>query len=671
MSEKYNNHLISESSPYLLQHAHNPVNWYPWGKEALEKAKKENKPMIISVGYAACHWCHVMEHESFEDESVAEIMNDHFVCIKVDREERPDIDQVYMTAAQLISGRGGWPLNAFALPDGQAFYAGSYFPKEQWVDLLDQIKVLWDSEAEKLKEQADAVTKGLRETEVVKPAEKENLYEQSMIDEAWEEWQKNIDLDRGGQKGAPKFPMPVNWEFLLAYHFYQKDENALLGVKTALDAMAKGGIYDHVGGGFARYSVDAGWHVPHFEKMLYDNAQLVSLYAHAWQVIEEDRYEELIAETLDFVQREMTSGEGGFYSSLDADSEGAEGKFYTWTENEMDELLGEDAPLIKEYFNVSKEGNWENSNVLYINRKNLWFLDKYKLNLRDLKIKIKNAKEKLLQVREQRERPALDDKILTSWNALMMKACIDAYRVFNKEEYLLAAVKNAKFIKEKMLRKDGGLFRNYKNGKASINAFLDDYALSVQAFIALYQATFDEHWLLLAKKLNEYVIKHFHDPESGMFYYTSDEDDELVVRKMELSDNVIPASNSVMAQNLYLLGELFGKEEDIRMSDKMLSNMVQEFQKNPAFYANWGSLMLKRLHPFHEVAIVGPKAPGKRREIDEYFLPNAIMLGGRQEGSLPLLKGKLQAGKTMIYDCVEKTCKMPIVDAGKVIDQLI
>ncbi len=671
MSEKHSNHLIKESSPYLLQHAHNPVDWHPWGKEALDKAKKENKPMIISVGYAACHWCHVMEHESFEDETVAEIMNNNFVCIKVDREERPDVDQVYMTAAQLISGRGGWPLNAFALPDGQAFYAGSYFPKEQWVDLLDQIKVLWNSEPEKLKEQASAVTKGLKETEVVKLAEKENKYEQSMIDAAWEDWLKNIDLDRGGQKGAPKFPMPVNWEFLLAYHFYNKDENALLGVKTTLDAMAKGGIYDHVGGGFARYSVDAGWHVPHFEKMLYDNAQLVSLYAHAWQVIEEDRYEEVIEETLDFVKREMTSEEGGFYSSLDADSEGEEGKFYTWTEQEMDALLDEDAALIKEYFNASKEGNWENTNVLHINRKNLFFLDKYKLNLRDLKIKIRNAKEKMLQSRAKRERPALDDKILTSWNALMMKAYVDAYRVFNKDEYLEAALKNAEFLKAKMLRKDGGLNRNYKNGKASINAFLDDYALSIQAFIELYQADFDEKWLLLARDLNEYAIKHFHDPESGMFFYTSDEDEELVVRKMELSDNVIPASNSVMAHNLYLLGELFVRQDYIEMSETMLGNMTQEFLKNPAFYANWGGLMLKRLHPFHEVAIVGPKANGKRKEIDEYYLPNAIMLGGKDEGSLPLLKGKLQADKTMIYDCVEKTCKMPTVDAGKVIDQLI
>ncbi|MCF8388654.1 MAG: thioredoxin domain-containing protein, partial [Bacteroidales bacterium] len=559
MTKKQTNHLINESSPYLLQHAGNPVDWYPWGKEALEKSRNENKPMIISVGYAACHWCHVMEKESFEDESVAKLMNDHFVCIKVDREERPDIDQVYMIAAQLITGRGGWPLNAFALPDGKPFYAGSYFPKENWRDILNQIHKLWTNEPDKLQEQSDSVLKGLKETEVIKaPGEKAKINKER-IESAWESWKTSVDLEWGGQKGAPKFPMPSNYNFLLTYHFYNKDEDALLAVKTTLDRMAKGGIYDHVGGGFARYSVDNKWHVPHFEKMLYDNAQLVSLYAHTWQVIEEDRYEEVIAETLAFVKRELTSEEGGFFSSLDADSEGEEGKYYTWTEDELKEILDQDFELIKDYFNVTKDGNWEGTNVFWVTRKNLWFLDKYKITLKEFKQKVNSAKEKLLKAREKRVRPALDDKILTSWNAMMLKAYVDAFRVFDRKEYLEVAIRNAEFIADKMYRKEGGLFRNYKNGKASINAFLDDYAMSIQAMISLYQATFDEKWLGFALELNSHVMQHFFDSKSGMFYYTSDQDEALVVRKMELADNVIPASNSVMAHNLFLLGALYGK----------------------------------------------------------------------------------------------------------------
>lgn len=670
MSEKHTNQLASESSPYLLQHAHNPVNWHPWGKEALQKAKDENKPMIISIGYAACHWCHVMEHESFEDEAVADIMNKNFVCIKVDREERPDIDQVYMEAAQLITGRGGWPLNAFALPDQRPFYAGTYFPKEQWMDLLQQINNLWNESPEKLDEQANAVTDGLHKTGELQLKSKEKKFNEDTLNDAWEDWQTRIDYTRGGHNGAPKFPMPIDWEYLLAYHHLSGDQDARQAVKVTLDRMARGGIYDQVGGGFARYSVDPQWHVPHFEKMLYDNAQLVSLYTHAFQVFEEDLYERIVHETLAFIEREMTSREGGFYSSLDADSEGVEGKYYVWTAADFDKMFGEDAALLKEYFDVSEEGNWEGTNVLRIEKDNAYFLDKYDLNLKDFRSKIARAKEKLLIERNKRVRPALDDKILTSWNALMLKAYTDAYRVFDKKEYLQAALKNADFISNVMKQADGRLERNYKNGKSSINAFLDDYALTIEAFINLYQASFDEKWLHTTRELCDYALRNFYSEEKEMFFYTSKTDPRLVARKMELSDNVIPASNSVMANNLFYLGKLFDAQKYLDISEKMLTRVSGEFEKNPAYYAKWGQLMLSHVYPFHEIAIAGEDVLQKRIELDEHYLPNAILLGGKEEGQLPLLRDKLQKDKTMIYVCVDKACMMPVEGVEEALDQI-
>ena len=362
---KYTNQLINESSPYLLQHAHNPVNWYPWGKKALEKAKNENKLIIVSIGYAACHWCHVMEHESFEDEEVAQYMNEHFVCIKVDREERPDIDQVYMNAVQLLVGNGGWPLNCITLPDARPIYGGTYFPKKQWIHMLKQLQEFVKENPDKAEEQASAITKGVRSSEIIQLNNEKKKYSKNDLITIFNNWKGNIDFINGGHNGAPKFPLPVGYEFLLHYHYLSKNEDALKAVTTTLDKIADGGIYDQIGGGFARYSTDAIWKVPHFEKMLYDNAQLVSLYSHAYQFTKNKKYKIIISETLDFIKREMTSKEGGFYSSLDADSEGEEGKFYVWTKKEIEKVLGENAPIILDFYNVTNAGNWENSNILY------------------------------------------------------------------------------------------------------------------------------------------------------------------------------------------------------------------------------------------------------------------------------------------------------------------
>jgi len=665
----YTNHLIHESSPYLLQHAHNPVDWHPWGKEALEKAKKENKLLIISIGYAACHWCHVMEHESFEDTAVAKVMNEKFVAIKVDREERPDIDQIYMHACQMISGSGGWPLNAIALPDGRPIYAGTYFPKQNWISVLQQVNDYYRNDPVKAEQYAQQLSEGIKSYEVITEKVAEQAVTRKDADTAFQHLIITQDFKKGGRAGAPKFPMPVNYEFLLLYHHLTGEDDALKAVEVTLDNIAQGGIYDHAGGGFARYSVDGDWHVPHFEKMLYDNGQLVSLYSHAYQLTKKPLYKKAVYETLAWVEREMTSPENGFYSSLDADSEGEEGKFYVWKADEIKKLLGNDAQLFMDYYDVSEHGNWEETNVLRIQTEPQKIAEKKKLSMEELNTRIDSLKKIVLAEREKRIRPALDDKILTAWNALMLKGYADAYRAFGEEAFLKKAIANANFILTKASNSDK-LFRNYKNGKATIDAFLDDYALTIEAFIALYEATFDEQWLTHANRWTDYVLQHFLDKQSGMFYYTSDLHEDLIARKMELSDNVIAGSNSVMAKNLFVLGELFYKEEYALMAAQLFSNVKADVLKHPSFYANWASLACLLAEQPYEIAIVGNACDAIRKQFDEHFLPNALFLGGKSEGALPLLENKLAEGKTMIYVCRNKTCKLPVTTVEDALKQM-
>ena len=658
---KYTNKLINESSPYLLQHAHNPVNWYPWGEEALQRAKDENKLIIISVGYAACHWCHVMEHESFENEKVAMLMNDDFICIKVDREERPDIDQIYMNAVQLISGRGGWPLNCFALPDGRPIYGGTYFPPENWMDLMNRISIMYEKSPEELEDQAQELTKGIRNSELVALNRDSSDFISLDLDRTYTNFRKYFDNENGGNKGAPKFPMPVGYDFLLNYHYFFDDQEALDAVELTLFKMAYGGIYDQIGGGFARYSTDEFWKVPHFEKMLYDNGQLVSLYASAYQLTKNPIYKTVVEETLEFIERELTSKEGGFYSSLDADSEGVEGKFYVWKEDELRSILGQDADLIIDYYNVEKDGYWEHGvNILLKNETDESFAKRNGLSVKELEKKIRVAKQLLLIEREKRVRPALDDKILTSWNGLMLKGYVDAYNVTGETNYLKTAIKNAEFICHNLITKDFRLSRNFKNNKASINAFLDDYAFVIQAFIALYQSTFDNRWLKSANGLLKHAVKHFYDSESGMFYYTSDIDPSLIARKMEISDNVIPSSNSQMAKNLFLLGRYSYNDTYIEMSKTMLNNVKENAIKGASYYANWSVLMSWFSEETYDVSIVGKDCEKLRKEISKYYLPNVFLSGGVDEKDNPLLEGKLVNNKTMIYVCQNRACKMPV-----------
>lgn len=673
MEHPYTNALVHETSPYLLQHAHNPVDWHPWGEEALEKARKENKLLIISVGYAACHWCHVMEHETFEDSTAAALMNEFFVPIKVDREERPDIDQIYMSAVQLMTGSGGWPLNCIALPDGRPIWGGTYFPKAKWMNALRQLADLWQNDPKEAREYAERLTDGVRAMEDIVPVSEANPFSWDDAEEILRPWRGTFDLKEGGRNRAPKFPLPNNWLFLMRVAHFRDEPRIQEAVDLTLKKMAWGGIYDQLGGGFARYSVDGMWKIPHFEKMTYDNGQLVSLYSEAYLKNPQALYKRTVYQTLEYTAREMTSPEGGFYSSLDADSEGEEGKFYVWKKEEIEAVLGADAEWFCDYYQIKGgHGNWEHgTNVLIIGKSVEEFAQEQGWSTEKLLKKLEEAREKLFAVRAKRIRPGLDDKILTSWNAIMLKGYVDAYRVFGEKDFLKAALKNANFIEDK-LRKGNQLFRNYKAGRATINAFLDDYALLADAYIALYQATFDQAWLERAKGLIDYTKEHFYAAEKGMFYYTSDLDPALIARKMEIMDNVIPGANSVLANALFDLGHFFNQPEYRETALQMLQNVKPSMPSYGSGYSNWAILMLKQLEPFHEVVVAGSKAPQMARELDQTYHPNKLLIAAKSESrnQLPLLEQRFVKGETRIYICQDMACQLPVTEVAAALKQL-
>jgi uncharacterized protein YyaL (SSP411 family) len=678
------NHLANSVSPYLLQHANNPVDWYPWGAEALQKAKNENKLLLVSIGYSACHWCHVMEHESFEDVQVAAVMNEYFVCIKVDREERPDVDQIYMSAIQLMTGRGGWPLNCICLPDQRPIYGGTYFRKNDWVSLLFNLADFYKNKPEEAEEYAVKLTEGIKQYESVEFVGTQPEYSREDLAAILNSWQRYFDKKEGGTGTSPKFPMPNNWQFLMRYAHLMEDENVAQQVKLTLNKMAFGGIYDHIGGGFARYSVDGRWHVPHFEKMLYDNAQLVSLYAEAsvWQY--DPIYPQIVDETIKFIKRELTSPEGGFYAALDADSEGVEGKFYTFTKDEIEQILGNDSELFCIYYHVTDEGNWEeeNTNVFYRMESDAQLAPKFRLTVHELVSKIKISRDKVFEARSKRVRPGLDYKILASWNGLMLKGLCDAYRALNKLEYLELALQNADFILNNLVNKNGRLIRTasksspkdrtlkdslpFKEGRSE--AFLDDYANIIDALIALYEVTFAEEWLHIAKKLTDQSIAHYYDETKGIFFYTADDDEQLIARKSEIMDSVIPSSNSVMANNLKKLGLLFDDARYEDISAQLLRNVVSPIAKYGSSYSNWAMLLMNELFGIYEIAITGEHAGQKRTELEKKYIPNKIMLGGKK-GSLPLLQDKF-AATTRIFICKNKTCGLPSENIEEALKQI-
>lgn len=668
--EKYTNALIQESSPYLLQHAHNPVNWVSWSDEVFTKAKLQNKMVLVSVGYSACHWCHVMEHECFEDEEVAALMNTFFICIKVDREERPDVDQVYMTAVQLMTQKGGWPLNCFTLADGRPIYGGTYFPKEQWMHILKSLQHTFENDREKVEEYAEHLHQGVQNSELINDAKKSEQFSEEKLHEMVLRWSRNFDSMEGGDARAPKFPLPNNYEFLLHYGVKYQNDKVLKHVELTLDKIALGGIYDQVGGGFSRYSVDMLWKVPHFEKMLYDNGQLLSLYSEAYKYFKKPLYKRIVYQTIAWLQREMLTKDGAFYSALDADSEGDEGKFYCWNKKDMKAVLGDDYNWVSNFYNLNERGYWEEEKYIPLRTESdMSFAHKMNWSLEEFELKISKINQQLLDERSHRIRPGTDDKCLTSWNAITIKGLCDAYSAFGEEEFLHLALKNARWIAQHQITNEGKLFRTYKNGNSTINAFLEDYAHVICAFIELYEVTFDSVWLEKAIQLTEITLKEFHDEKSKMFFFTSNST-QLIARKMELNDNVLPASNSVMAHNLFRLSHFYYNNEFKLIAEQMLANIYDGMEMYGSGYSNWGSLLINIVNNYYHVSIMGNESQELNLNLLKNYLPNVLCAGGN-DLKLPVLADKKIENETIIYVCYDGTCLPPVKNIEEVIRLVI
>jgi len=659
----YTNALITETSPYLLQHAHNPVDWYPWGEEALQKASSEDKLLIVSIGYSSCHWCHVMEHESFEDTAVARLMNELFVCIKVDREERPDIDHIYMTAVHLMNQQGGWPLNCIALPDGRPIWGGTYFPKEQWINALSQIQEYHQENPEKTRQYATDLAEGIKQNSIFKVETERQSSSHEEVHRTVQTWTSHFDPQYGGQQGAPKFPMPVNLEFLLHYGFQYGDQEILKHVDLTLTSMARGGIYDQAGGGFARYSVDQVWKVPHFEKMLYDNAQLIRLYSRAYQLTGRDTYKEVIMQSIDFIHREMQSAEGAFFSALDADSEGEEGKYYVWNKDELEDLLGGDFELFADYYNIKTSELWEKKHyILYRTSDPEEFARENGMDYSLLLDKIDQWNQILLKVRKQRIPPGLDDKSLTSWSSMMISGLVYAYKALGDPLYLETALQSARLIRDKLWSVDRILYRNYKNASRSIPGFHIDYALYIEACLDLYSTSLEQEWLDLAVEVTEATLDQFYDQGTGMFLYSGQDAEILITNNVDTQDNVIPSSNSVMAHNLFHLGHLLVNRDYLEKSASMMNQMQERFLQYPGGFANWGSLILKHLNPFYEIAVVGDSALSAVTFLSREYLPHALLVGSESPSTIPLYQNRFESHKTRIFVCQGNVCQLPLED---------
>ena len=673
-SHQYTNSLINETSPYLLQHAHNPVNWKAWNTETLQEAKDEKKLMIISVGYSACHWCHVMEKESFEDSTVAAVMNKNFISVKVDREERPDVDQIYINAVQLMTGSAGWPLNVITLPDGRPVWGGTYFTKKAWLNSLEKMQKLYDKNPQNLIDYASKLEEGIKSMDLIEVNTNELNFIDFPIETTIKNWSTTFDNKYGGPNRAPKFMMPNNLNYLLRNGIKNKDKQILDYVYLTLDNIAYGGVYDHIGGGFSRYSTDMKWHVPHFEKMLYDNAQLVSLYSQAYKATKNPLYKEVVKETLEYIKKEMTHQDGAFYSSLDADSvsedgELEEGAYYVFNKEELKLQLKEDFSLFSEYYNITNYGKWEKGNYVLIRKKSdQEIIAEFSISQEELNQKKKNWKQLLLAYRNNRAKPRLDDKSLTSWNALMIKGYVDAYKAFQVPEYLNAAQTNAQFLIDHQLQENGALNHSYKDGKSTINGYLEDYAAAIDAFIALYEVTLNEFWINKANELAAYTFENFFDAEKNMFYFTSKEDEKLVARNFEYRDNVIPASNSMMAKNLLILSHHFDNKKYLSTASKMLHNVQPEIESYPSGFSNWLDLMANFQDNFYEVVVVGKDASKKIAELNARYLPNILIAGSTSESKKPLLNYRYIDGETLIYVCVNNSCKLPVSDISEALN---
>lgn len=652
------NRLAQSTSPYLLQHAHNPVDWFEWGDEALQKAKQEDKPILVSIGYSSCHWCHVMERESFEKEDVAEVMNAHFICIKVDREERPDVDQIYMDAVQALGIHGGWPLNVFLTPEQKPFFGGTYFSPVAWVQVLTNINKAFEVNRTQIEGTAEELRLHLLRSDVVK-FKKQNDNREHELAVIYQKLADKFDKIWGGLDRAPKFVMPSIWHWMLRFHYLSGHEEAKAHTLHTLKKIAMGGIYDQVGGGFARYSVDGQWFAPHFEKMLYDNAQLMSLYSEAYMLTQDEEFKMVVYETFGWLTREMTSDQGGFYSALDADSEGEEGKFYTWSYHEILNLLGDDGLLMASYYGVKETGNWEHGdNILIRLQPDDVFLQSKNITALEWSKKLLRVKQVLLQHRETRIRPGLDDKIITSWNAMMVCGLVDAYRAFQDDQFLNSAVRNLNFLKTE-LKEQHTLYRSFKMHRSKTTGFLDDYAYYIQACIKVYQVTFDEVWLHEAKEVLEYTLTHLYDPAEGFFFYA--EESGLITRKKEIFDNVIPSSNAVMAQNLFHAGILWDKDDWKDKATTIVNSISHIIHSEPNYMSHW-AIVVGEIHKgLAEVVMVGNSVHDVRKEFQNRYHPLSLSLGTKESSNLPLISGKkVIDGQNTIYVCRDKTCKRPV-----------
>jgi uncharacterized protein YyaL (SSP411 family) len=659
------NHLENETSPYLLQHVDNPVDWHPWGEEAMRLAKEQDKPILLSIGYAACHWCHVMAHESFEDQVTAEQMNADFINVKVDREERPDVDSIYMQAVNAMTGRGGWPMTVFLTPDGKPFYAGTYFPNEprhgmaSFQQILTGVIQAWRNDRENVVGSASEVAQQLQELSGV--GFEEQPLDEEIFRSALRGLGQRFDASWGGFGDAPKFPQSMTIEFLLRESIRGENDNALEMAELTLRKMAEGGMYDQIGGGFARYSVDHRWLVPHFEKMLYDNAQLARVYLHAWQVTGNDFYRRITEETLDYVLREMRHEDGGFYSSQDADSEGVEGKFYVWSADEIREALGEEADTFMRVYGVSNEGNWEGHNIL---------------NLRlagALDGRIAAARATLYELRSKRIWPGLDDKVLTSWNGLMLAALAEAGQALGRADYIEAAESNADFVHRTMRRDSGRLFRTWKAGSdAKYNAYLEDYAYLADGLLALYEATFERRWVDWARELAELMLGHFRDTKNGGFFDTSDDHEQLIHRPKDLQDNAVPSGNAMAAGVLVRLSLLTGNGDYWQVAEQSTSTMNKFMAQYPSGFGQWLNVAKFMLSEPREIALMGSGdaiAP-LLEVIRGGYRPFQVVAAG-EEGSLPLLENRPQIdGKGTAYVCRRFVCQAPVTGPEELALQL-
>jgi uncharacterized protein len=669
MPHRQPNRLIHEQSPYLLQHAHNPVDWHPWGEEAFAKARQENKPVLVSIGYAACHWCHVMERESFEDPEVAALMNERFVNIKVDREERPDVDHTYMDAVQAMTGSGGWPLNVFLTPEGKPFYGGTYFPPKRafnrasWSEILQGISNAYREQTAEVVQQAESLTEHLKTSNAfgIGAGRKEELFLREKIDLACRNVMASADTQWGGFGQAPKFPQTFTITFLLRYAGLFHDPAARHQALLSLDKMIQGGLYDQLGGGFARYATDTEWLAPHFEKMLYDNALLVSTLSEAFQLTMSPVYLQAIEETVAFVTRELMHPDGGFYSALDADSEGEEGKFYVWDKTEVEALLGADAPLFCAYFDITEKGNWEGKNILRILEPLEPFAQQRGLNPEGLKTLLDDGRKKLMERRASRVRPGLDDKVLLGWNALMNKALSMAYAATGVEQYKNLALKNMQFLLAAFPSTGGGLHHTWKDGKAKYPAFLDDYAFLIDALITLSEVTGDVQWLNRAADLTQVVLTSFSDEQSLFFYYTNESQQDVLIRKREIYDGATPSGNGVMAGCLLRLGLYLNRPEWSGRAEEMAAAAGDMTIKYPTSFGVWLALLFQITQGTNEVAVLGPAWRETLIRILQLFIPHKVIMAvPSPDDRYPLLAGKQAVEKDFIYLCKNYSCRQPV-----------